>query len=275
MIVVGIGVWWFAAGQYLSVPSLVSLPVASARSDLTAAGLTPVTGPGRHSNTVPAGDVIATNPVAGSHLTHGGTVTITPSLGPVLITVPSVTGQPLAQADKALQAAGLVPAKPSYQTSASIPAGVVISTSPVAYQHWPANKPVQLVVSQGPPLPDFTGQQVSAAQATAGAGGYSINAVTLAKSDQPAGTIVRQSPRAGSPITAGEVVTVYVSPGPPQVAVPPVQGMTVHQAEAALTQAGFQVSVSSTGFGNRVISYSPTGQAPQGSTITLIVGFGF
>jgi hypothetical protein len=35
------------------------------------------------------------------------------------------------------------------------------------------------------------------------------------------------------------------------------------------------VTVSSSGFGNRVTSYSPTGSAPQGSTITINIGFTF
>lgn len=275
VIVLGIGAWWFTSGQYLRVPSVAGMAVGTARSDLTNLGLVPVTGQERHSNAVPAGQVITTDPTAGSTIARGGKVTITASLGPVLITVPSVTGQPLAQADKSLRSAGLTPARPTYQTSASIQSGVVISTNPPAYQHWPQNRPVALVVSDGPPLPDFTGQQLPAAQAEASAGGYSLNPVTLAASSQPAGTIVRQSPAANSPISAGEVVTVWVSPGPPQVPVPNVQGMNVHQAEAALTAAGFQVTVNTVGFGNRVISYSPTGSAPQGSTITLTTGFGF
>jgi beta-lactam-binding protein with PASTA domain len=70
------------------------------------------------------------------------------------------------------------------------------------------------------------------------------------------------------------VVTVKVSQGPPTVPVPDVTGMNVHQAEQVLTQAGFQVIVQGGDFGNTVTSYSPTGQAPQGSTITLVVSFG-
>lgn len=275
VVLVGLGAWWLTEGQYFSVPSVVGMSVATARGDLTNAGLVAVSGTARHSDSVPAGQVISTDPAPGARITHGGKVTLITSLGPVLITVPSVSGQQLAQAEQSLRAAGLRPGQATYQASASIPSGVVISTSPVAYTHWPQNKPVGLIVSEGPPLPGFAGQQLSAAQGAAATGGYSINPVTVAKSDQPAGTILRQSPAAGTPITAGEVVTVWVSPGPPQVAVPNVQGMNVNQAEKALTAAGFQVTVNQIGIGNRVVSYSPTGQAPQGSTITLTVGFGF
>ncbi len=273
VVLVAIGAWWFADGQYLAVPSVAGMSVSTARGDLTNAGLHVVTGTAQHSEKVPAGQVISTDPSAGARITHGGSVTIIPSLGPVLVTVPSVTGMTLAQAEKTLKAAGLTFGQPTGQTSASIPSGVVISTNPVAYQHWPKNKPVSIFVSDGAPLPNFVGQQFSAAQAAAATGGYSLNQVTVSNSSQPSGTIIRQSPAASTPITSPEVVTVWVSAGPPEVAVPDVQGMNVPQAEAALSAAGFQVSENQVTPGNKVISYSPTGQAPQGSTITIVVGF--
>ena len=189
--------------------------------------------------------------------------------------MPSVTGEQLAQADQALKAAGLIPAPPTYEPSSSIPQGIVIATNPVAYQHWPKDKPVHLVVSAGPPLPNFVGQQLGVAQAAAQAGGYNINQITAAKSSQPSGTIIKQSPAANTPITPGEVVTVWVSAGPPQVSVPDVTGENIHKAEADLSAAGFNVTVNQIGPGHQVITYSPAGTAPQGSTITITVGFGF
>jgi serine/threonine-protein kinase len=271
-VLVAVIAWWLAAGQYMPVPVVAQMTVNTAKADLSNAGLVGVSGPARHSNTVPAGDVIATEPSAGARITHGGTVTLIISLGPVLVTVPQVTGQTLPQADKSLKAVGLIPAPPSYQASGSIPQGEVIATSPVAYTHWPKNKPVHLVVSAGAPLPNFVGQQVGAAQAAAQSGGFSINQVPDTSSAQPAGTITRQSPDPNTPVTSGEVVTVWVSQGPQQVPVPDVQGMNINDAENALTAAGFQVSVNQVLPGNRVLSYSPTGTAPQGSTITITVG---
>ncbi len=272
VVVIGIAAWWLTSGQYTTVPSVASMTVSAARDELSNAGLAVVEGTPRHSDTVPAGDIISTDPAAGAHVSHGGKITVIPSLGPVLATVPSVTGQPLAQADHDLKAAGLTPAQPTYQTSTSIPADVVLSTNPVAGQQWPENKPVTLVVSSGPPLPNFVGQPVSAAQGAAAAGGYSINPVAVSNSSQPANTVVRQSPAANTPITHGEVVTVWYSTGPQMVNVPDVDGLTISQAEAQLNQAGFAVTVNQMGPGQTVGSYSPTGQAPQGSTITINVG---
>jgi eukaryotic-like serine/threonine-protein kinase len=275
VVIVGLGVWWFTDGQYFTVPSVARMALSNARSELTSAGLTVTVGTARHSDSVPAGDVISTDPAGGSRATHGGAITVIPSLGPVLVTVPQVTGQNVSQAKTSLAAAGLKLVQIVSQASATIPAKIVISTNPAAYQHWPVNKPVQLVVSAGPPLPDFVGQQVSVAQQAASSGGYSIDVVQATGSTQPSGTVVKQSPEPNTPITPGEVVTVYVSPGAPQVSVPDVQGMNVNQATSILTAAGFKVSEEDLGFGQKVISYSPTGTAPQGSTITIVVGFSF
>jgi len=273
VVVVGIGTWWVVAGRYVRVPSVAGMSVSSARDELTSAGLVVVSGPARHDNSVPKGDVISTDPTGGTSIGHGGKVTVIPSLGPILITVPQVTGQQAQQAEAALKAAGLTPAQATPQASASIPSGVVIATNPVAGTAWPEDKPVQVIVSAGPPLPNFVGAQVSQAQAAGAAGGFSINQVTQPNAAQPAGTIVRQSPPPGTAITPNEVVTVYVSQGPPEVNVPDVQGLNVNQAEQELTSAGFSVTENQLTPGHKVISYSPTGQAPKGSNITINVGF--
>ncbi|MGH3300432.1 MAG: protein kinase domain-containing protein [Streptosporangiaceae bacterium] len=276
MLVAGWLSWWLAAGQYTSVPSVAGMTVSTARGDLTNAGLHAVTGHGRNSYSVQAGQVISTDPAAGGRIMRGGTVVIVGSLGPVMVTMPSVTGEPLAQAEQTVKADGLTFAQPRSETSASIPAGVVISTNPVAYQHWPKNKPVDLVVSSGQPLPNFVGQQISTAQAFAAAGGYSINPVADDSSTQPAGTVTGQSPGQGTPVTPSEVVTLQVSTGGQngqgEVAIPDVRGMTASEAAGVLQSSGFSVQVSQGLFGQKVTSYSPTGQAPPGTTITITVG---
>jgi eukaryotic-like serine/threonine-protein kinase len=272
VIVLGVVVWWLVSGQYFSMPSAVRMPVRNARTELSNAGLIVTVGKARFSDTVPKGDVIRTSPASGAQVKHGDRVTIIPSLGPQLVSMPQVTGQPLTAAEQAVRSAGLT--YKAVPQPSSIQSGVVFSTSPVAYQLWPKDKPVQLFVSDGPPLPDFVGQQLQAAQGEAQQGGYQIAAQAEPKSNQPANTIVRQEPAAGSPVVAGEVVTVWVSQGPPQVTVPDVTGMSEHDAIKALHAAGFQVQVQGGALSKRVTAYYPTGPQPQGTTITLIVGFG-
>jgi eukaryotic-like serine/threonine-protein kinase len=266
-------IWYLSAGQFTTVPQVTGWTQGLARTELKGLGLKVRVGAPRHSD-IAAGHIVATDPRAGRQVASDGTVTLFLSLGPVKVQVPQVSGQGLDQALSALRAAGLKVGRQVQTPSDTIPAGTVISTSPAGGTLAPKGQPVTVMVSAGPPLPNFVGADISAAQAAAQQGGYQLNQVPDTKSTQPAGTVTGQSPAAGSPVTTGEVVTVNVSAGPPQVSIPDVQGMSVDDATAELKQAGFQVQVTQ-GFGNRVSSYSPTGQAPQGSTINLIVGFAF
>ncbi len=269
VLAIGLTAWWLSSGRYAKVPAMRGVAVAAATADLRNLGLQVQIGKSEHS-ALPKGDVITSSPKTGAKVTGGSMVTLTVSLGPLMISVPNVTGQPLAQAELALKQAHLTPGQVLKATSTSVPVGNVISTTPTAYTDWPQDKPVNLTISEGPGLANFVGQPVQAAVTAGQSGGFTINQVQV-KSDQPAGTVLSQSPRADTPITAGEVVTVRVSQGPPAVPVPDVQGFPLQLAIKTLQQAGFQVQVNQ-GLGSRVVSYSPTGAQPKGTTITLDVG---
>lgn len=267
--------WWLTAGQYATVPVVRGMTVSVARTELTNLGFVVKTGPGQHSSTIAKGEVVQTKPAIGSKPRQGSTVQLIVSLGPLKFPVPQVTGMTLAAAEAALKKAGLKPGSVSATTSQTIASGIVISTKPVAGVSWPQTVPVAITVSAGQPLPNFVGQQLQAAQSTATSAGYALNPVADKQSTQPAGTITSQSPKPGTPVSPNEVVTVHYSNGPPMTDIPDVQGMNVNEATAKLTAAGFNVTVNTMGPGHRVVSYSPTGQAPEGSTITLNVGFLF
>jgi len=251
-----------------------AMAVGTARIELQNLGFAVKMGPSLHSNVIPNGEVIRTNPAIGVSTGRGAVVTIIASSGPVMISMPQVTGQPQAAAVAAIRKAGLTPGPVTTAASTTIGAGTVISTNPVAGTSWPQPRPVAITVSAGQPLQNFVGQQLSAAQAAAQSGGYQIQPVPDTNSTQPQGTITGQSPAPGTAITKGEVVTVQVSNGPAQVPIPNVTGMSVGDATQALQQAGFAVNVHQ-GIGDHVSSYSPTGTAPKGTTITIDVGFVF
>jgi serine/threonine-protein kinase len=129
------------------------------------------------------------------------------------------------------------------------------------------------MVAEGLPLPDFVGQNVQAAEQWASAHDANLQQQQVQNSQQPQGTITGQEPAPGALYQRGETVVVNVSAGPPEVNVPDVAGLSVQQATQELEQAGFQVQANTFGlFGSRVFDYSPVGQAPRGSTITLDVG---
>jgi serine/threonine-protein kinase len=264
--------WWMFQGRYTIVPKVTGVSAAAARADLRDVGLTPGSARAELSNSVAKGLVIRSIPANGARIARGGQVSLIVSAGPHMIGMPQVTGMKLADAQAAIRHAGLVPGKVKNVTSATIPAGIVISTDPTAGTSWPQPSPVSLVLSAGPPLPSFVGQQKSVAEGWAAANGVKLNEVTAAHSDQPAGNVIKQSVAPGSAFTSGEVITIEISPGPPMVGIPDVDGLRVPKAVSMLRAAGFVVQINQVGPFNVVFNYSPTGQAPKGSTITLTTG---
>ncbi|HEY6274775.1 MAG TPA: PASTA domain-containing protein [Streptosporangiaceae bacterium] len=273
VLVLGLVGWYLVSGRYSTVPTVASMTVATARAELTAAGFKVTTGKALLDNQVAKGKVIRSVPAAGARVGQGSRIELIPSAGPVMIAVPQVTGQGLSAAEQALRHAGLTLGKIRTEPSATIPAGIVLSTDPAAGAMQPQPQPVSLVVSSGPPVPDFVGQPVAVAEQWAQSNGVKLDEVAAKHSDLPAGTVTHQSLPPGSAFAPGQVIIIKISPGPPQVHIPNVDGMQVDQATRILQGLGFTVSVNQIGPLHTVVSYSPNGQAPKGSTITLIVGF--
>jgi serine/threonine-protein kinase len=273
LLVFGLLGWWMFQGRYTTVPKVTGVTAATARADLRDVGLVPGATTTVLDNGVAKGLVIRTDPANGSRIARGGKVGLVVSAGPHMIAMPQVTGQSLTDAQAAIRHAGLVPGKVKTTTSATIAAGIVISTDPGAGTSWPQPKPVTIVLSAGPPLPNFVGQDKSVAEGWAAANGVKLNEVTAAHSDQPVNLVVKQSVKPGSAFTNGEVITITISPGPPMVNIPDVTGLRVPKAVSILRHAGFLVHINAIGPFNVVFSEDPTGQAPKGSTITLTTGF--
>ena len=272
VLIVGVAAWWLTTGRYTNVPRVTGMTLAAARAELSGAGFTVTTATARLDNQFAKGQVIGSVPASGQRVAKGSQIMLIPSAGPHRIQVPQVTGLALPAAQAALRRAGLTPGAVTKETSSTIPAGIVVSTTPAAGGMWPQPQPVRMVVSAGPPVPDFVGQPQGAAEGWAQANGVSLDEVSTTKSDAPAGTITRQSLPPGSAFTRGQVIIITISAGPPQVAIPNVDGMSVDQATHTLEKAGFSVQVNQVGPVDTVFNYSPNTQAPKGSTITIWVG---
>jgi eukaryotic-like serine/threonine-protein kinase len=277
VLLIGLVTWWQTDGRYTRVPDVAGLTTTTAAAELRNAGFSVTVAAPQPDNQTPKGQVSRTVPAIGGRVLKGSAITVIPSAGPRMIAVPNVTGKAVADARGELRAAGLTPGAVQQQTSPTVPQGEVISTDPPPGTLWPQPRPVAIVVSAGIGLPDFTGQPKDVAEQWLQQHQLQVQEQPATSSSQPQDSVVQQSPAAGTPITQGEVVTLDVSTGPPMVQIPNVTGMSAQDAQNQLQQLGFQVSV--TGFGNgngngQVIAYSPTGQAPKGTTITLVVGFG-
>jgi len=265
----GIGGWWLTTGRYAQVPAVAGDSVATATAALTTDGFVVDRDAQTHSNTVPKGTVIGTSPAG--RVSKGTHIALLVSSGPFTSVVPNVQNDSLAAAQAALQRVHL--ASTVEKVGSNTPVGTVTGTNPVAGTSWPQTKTVAIEVSNGPPLPNFVGENVQAAQQWAQQHGVTISTQPDNNSQQASGTITGQQPAAGATFTQGETVTVTVSSGPQLVSVPSPIGLSVAQATQLLQQAGFQVKVNNYGPFGKVFDFSPVGQAPRGSTITLDVGF--
>ncbi len=130
------------------VPDVTNLPTGEALVILAQSGLrwsetTEV------SETVPAGQVIRTEPAAGDSLEAGVEVLVVVSEGTGLPVIPDVTGLPLEEALVALAEGGLNVIEAT-EVSETVPAGQVIRTEPAAGQSAEADTPVLVVTSEGP-----------------------------------------------------------------------------------------------------------------------------
>ena len=266
----GLGGWWLTSGRFTHVPAVSGVSVSQATAVLTADGLAVRAGQRQvHSNTVAKGMVVGTSPAG--RVSKGSAVTILVSSGPFTSVVPQVQGEKQNDAQAALQRAHLP--FTITKVGSNQPVGTATGTSPPAGTTWPQTKTVTIMIAAGPPLPNFTGMDIGAAQQLASQYKVNLQREPDAGSQQPQGVITGQQPAAGATFQPGQSVVVRVSTGPQLVNVPDPIGMSETDATQLLQAAGFQVKVNRYFVGNKVFDYSPVGQAPRGSTITLDVGF--
>ena len=96
----------------------------------------------------------------------------------------------------------------------------------------------------------------------------------------PPGVILRMIPAAGTPMKQGSTVGVVVSSGPPPVPVPTLTGVTGDCAAVTSVLAAQGLKVACTHQNSlsltqgTVIDWSPKGQAPLGSTVSVVVSSG-
>jgi beta-lactam-binding protein with PASTA domain/tRNA A-37 threonylcarbamoyl transferase component Bud32 len=159
--------------------------------------------------------------------------------------IPLVNGEPYAQAAAQIKAAGLNPVE--NKESSSVKAGLVISTNPDNGNSVAKNSTVTVNVSTGAAniaLPNLTGSQAAQAEAQLKTLGFTNVTPTVdAQSTAPSGQVDHMTPAPGT-YPPNQPITLYVSGGGQQV--PNVVNQTAAEAQAILTQDGFQVTTTST-----------------------------
>jgi eukaryotic-like serine/threonine-protein kinase len=197
-----------------TVPSVQGLPLATAKSQLTAAGLKPGRVVQLTSTRFPVGQVTGTDPLAGANPQVGTSVTIFVSSGRPLVTVPDVTNQAQSAARATLEQAGFKIGTVTTQTSTTVQPGNVISQSPSGNTQATQGATVDLVVAKAPTtatVPTVTGQTQGTASSALTGAGFKVQTqtknVTKKKND---GIVVSQTPAGGSTANKGSTVTIVV-----------------------------------------------------------------
>lgn len=198
------------------------------------------------------------------------------------VTVPSVVGSTEAQAIRDLASAGLQ-AKSAPEANDTVPAGSVLAQDPGPGTKLKKNATVTIHVSTGAPpvqVPDVRNKKVDVASDALTGAGFQVEVVTQPDDKIPADTVISQNPAPNVTAAKGSKVTLTVSSGREQVAVPNVVNRDQSDAANVLGQAGFTTSIqlqpSDTVPQGKVIRTDPAAPTPltKGSTVTLIVSSG-
>ncbi len=261
-----------AVGQYTGIKE------ANAKALVEKAGFQAQT-VNEASEDVPAGIVISQEPREGTKLARGSIVVLHVSTGKPKVTVPGVVGDSATDAAATLAAAGLEPNP--VQVPSDKQAGTVTGQDPKAGTVVVAGSKVRINVSKGPVqilLPSVVGLSYDTAAGQLNAAGFAVRRLDV-DSQEPAGTVTKQTPNGGTLQPKNSSVTLEVSKGPATDTVPDVTNLDSATARATLEAAGFKVKVEFTDTedptqDDRVVSQSPAGdtQAKKNAKVTITVG---
>lgn len=167
--------------------------------------------------------------------------------------------------------------------SETVDKGLVISTDPAAGAEITKGGTVHAVLSKGPerhPVPELVGLDREAAEVALTDGHLALGTVSEAWHEKAAvGKVTKASIKAGKEVKPGTEVDLTVSKGPKPIKINDYTGKSADKAEAALTEAGFAVKVttehSDSVKSGLVISQSPAkGNGKAGDRITLVKSLG-
>ncbi|WP_189086707.1 Stk1 family PASTA domain-containing Ser/Thr kinase [Agromyces mediolanus] len=244
--------WYFGAGPGASVtvPVTAGLEPAAAEQVLTDAGFQVAQGE-RYDPEIAAGLVSGTDPAEGAQARRGATVTVLVSLGPRILQVPDVVGDPEAAAREAL-GDFTVGDEVVKQFSDEIDAGAVVGLLDASGAPLPAEYAergaITLIVSVGA-VPQVAGMTLADAEAALDAVGLEASQGEPQFSDEVPIDVVISAEAQNDPMRPGDSVLLVVSKGPDLVEVPNVvTGQTIAAAREQLEALDFAVTSNVPGF---------------------------
>lgn len=199
--------------------------------------------------------------------------------------VPNVVGSNEATATQTLENKGFV-VKVEKEKNDDVDEGEVFKQSPDGNVEAPKGSIVTIYVSSGKDtfeLKDYKGYSQSEAESALTSLGLKVRLDYSNDDSVDEGDVISTSPAAGSSVSKGDIITIIISRGSEEIAIPYVIDKTESDARATLEASGFKVSVESiesTKTKGTVADVGYNGgsalgkKAPKGSTITLYISTG-
>jgi eukaryotic-like serine/threonine-protein kinase len=242
-----VGISWLTGPVMVDVPSLLRMSKSEATQRLSELGLEADV-VWRRDKFEERGEILDQSPLAGRTLEEGSVVSLTLSSGPPQVTLPSLIGMSVHDAEQTLTEddRGLVLGEVKQEFSLK-EEGTVIAYEPSDNRiAWGST--VDLTVSKGPEqleVPDVSGMGEDKAVARINDSGFAAGTGGYYSDDVAAGIVIGTSPAAGEIVPEGGEVEVQVSIGPEfeEVRLPDVRNMSIDNARAELESLGLRVQV--------------------------------
>jgi beta-lactam-binding protein with PASTA domain/tRNA A-37 threonylcarbamoyl transferase component Bud32 len=207
-----------SSSEQVAVPNLLGMTVDEATAACNKLGIGVRQTSTAASEDYDSGQIINQTISEGTMVDKGTTIDVIVSSGKADVTVPTgLTGSTQADAEAALESAGLVP-DIQLQYDDTVDVGNVISTSPAEGTSVPSGATVTLYVSKGRDtsndvkVPDIVGQSKDSALATLDTMGIKYTTQTGSDSSQSNGVVLSVSPDVGETIDkTTDTVTVTIN----------------------------------------------------------------
>lgn len=206
----------FWSSVEITVPDVTGKQMTLARQILEDQHLR-VTVAETYDASVPVGVVVSQTPEAGTMVKEERAITIYVSKGGEELEMPNLRGLNQSDAIDKLQQMGLRLGS-AYETFSDEDSGTVISQDPRSGTRISKGQTVDITVSKGQKIkkvsvPDVKGVPVDRARMIIEGSSLSVGGTSEQESTQAAGTVVSQSPAAGTEVDAGSSVRLVVSSG--------------------------------------------------------------
>ncbi len=179
------------------------------------------------------GIVVEQDPAAEKTVQKGYKIKVRVSGGEAELKVPSVVNMPVEDAIEELETAGFKVMKRS-QYSTDVPKDTVVRQNPAADSGAKKGDTIIIYVNdrvEEGVIPNLEGSSVAAAKTKLEEAEFVLGSITEEESDADKGTVIRQSPIAGTEAEKGEKVNIVISTGKAQEPKPPVTQQPVEEVK--------------------------------------------